>query len=88
MLNKIINLFLLTNAVTNKKSYTTTMMVYGFAIINLKLLFSGIQLTNDIKLDTFSGVDYAAAIAAIGGVHLWANNQDNKKDSQTIQDKL
>lgn len=62
------------------------MVVYGFAVINLKLLFSGIQLTHNIKLSDFSGVDYAAAIAALGGIHLW-NNQIVKKDSQPERDK-
>lgn len=54
-------------------SYTSTMVIVGFFIINLKLLFSGIQITETIKLSEFSGVDYAAAIAAIGGIHLWSN---------------
>lgn len=52
-------------------SYTTTITVIGFFVINLKLLFSGISLPHDIKMSEFSGVDYAAALSAIGGIHLW-----------------
>lgn len=86
MFSKMVNALLISHANTGNKSYTTTMVVYGFAVINLKLLFSGIQLTQTIKLSDFSGVDYAAAIAALGGIHLW-NNQIAKKDSQPEQEK-
>jgi hypothetical protein len=49
-------------------------------IINLKLLFSGITITNEIKMSEFTGVDYAAAIGALGGIHIFnkkINNSNN-----------
>jgi len=67
-------------------SYTATITIVGFAIINLKLLFSGISLPHDIKMSEFSGVDYAAALSAIGGIHLWnktivKSDKDNSNGS-------
>jgi len=46
------------------------MVIVGFAIINFKLLLSGIEIMDKVKMDTFSGVDYAAALSAIGAIHI------------------
>lgn len=54
------------------------MVVAGFFVINLKLLLSGIQITEAFKMSEFSGVDYSAALSALGGIHLF-----NKKLNKT-----
>jgi hypothetical protein len=79
MLNSLINFFLLINKKTGKPSYSTTMVVFGFFIINLKLLFSGITYKG-IKCSDFSGVDYSACLAAISGLHI-GNKIVNKKST-------
>jgi hypothetical protein len=53
-----------------KPSLTATLFVIGFAICTLKLLFSGLEI-GEIKLGAFGGGDYAASIAALGGIY-WA----------------
>ena len=72
------NIPALKNAKTGLKSYTLTMTIIGFAIVNIKLLISGVQITETIKSSDFSGIDYGACIAALGGIHLW-----NKKIKTT-----
>lgn len=67
-----------TDSNTGKKSYTLSALVIGFAVINFKLLFSGIQLTDHIKLDSFSGIDYGASISGLGVIYNWAKNSSNK----------
>jgi hypothetical protein len=65
----IINKFLLTNAKSKVKSYTTTAFVLGNVVINLKLLLAGVQI-KDYKMSDFTGVDYAAAMGALGAVYV------------------
>lgn len=67
---------------TGKPSYTLTMLVIGFAVVNFKLLFSGVQLTETIKLDSFSGTDYGASMAALGGIYTWRKNNTIKSDEE------
>jgi hypothetical protein len=62
-----------------KPSVTLTAFVVGFAVLCFKLLFSGIQITEHIKLDQFSGTEFGVAIAALGGVYtLRKNNKESK----------
>jgi hypothetical protein len=82
MLNKIVNAFLLKNSQNNEPAYIASMVIFGFFIINLKLLFSGIQITHDIKLSEFTGVDYAAAVGALGGIHIFNKKQESNKPKQ------
>lgn len=67
---------------TGKPSYTLTALVFGFAVINIKLLFSGIQFTDTIKFSLFSGVDYGAAMAGLGGIYTWRKNNSIKPDKK------
>lgn len=69
--------FLLNNK-NGTPSMTTTMVAVGFLVINLKLLISGITVFNKYTMSSFNGTDYAAALAAIGGIHVW-----NKKINKT-----
>ena len=73
MLDKLI----IKNQKTNKPSYTTTMVVVGFGVINLKLLLSGMEIMDKVKMSEFSGVEYAAALSAIGGIYLWNKKVKN-----------
>jgi hypothetical protein len=80
MFNKILSNFIVNDVKTKKPSYTVTAFIIGFFIINLKLLFSGIQITNKIKMSDFNGVDYAASVAALGGIYILRKNKTIKPD--------
>lgn len=60
-----------------KPSLTTTAFIIGFLVLNFKLIFSGMSL-GTLTLSAFSGTDYAAGIAALGGVY-WARRKDEDK---------
>lgn len=68
MLNSIINKFLITNLKTGKPSYVLTAFVMGVFVVNLKLILSGIEYKG-IKMSNFTGTDYAASIASLGGIY-------------------
>lgn len=80
MLDKILAKFILNDLKTGKPSYTVTAFVIGFWIINIKLLLSGMQLTDKIKMSDFSGMDYATAAAAIGSIYVLRKNKTIEKD--------
>ena len=63
-------------------SYTLTALVVGFAIINIKLLLSGIEIMNKIKMSDFSGTDYGAALAGLGIVYNWNKRQSEPKKEE------
>lgn len=67
---------------TGKPSYTLTAFVIGFAIVNIKLLLSGVEIMDKFKMSEFSGVDYAAAIAALGSVYVLRKNKTIKEEKQ------
>lgn len=85
MLDKMLSQFIVNDVKTKKPSYTVTAFIFGFLIINFKLLFSGIQLTDKIKMSDFSGVDYAASVAALGGLYVLRKNKTIKSDD--VEDK-
>ena len=62
-------------------SYTTTAFVIGLVVVNAKFLFSGLEL-GSFKLMALSGVEYAAALAAVGALYnMRAKDKENgKKD--------
>lgn len=68
MLNDILSKFVVKNVKTGKPSYVLTAFIVGIAIVNIKLLFSGIEIEG-IKMSDFNGMDYAAATAALGGIY-------------------
>ncbi len=80
MINKILSKLIIKNVKTGQPSYTLTMTIVGFLVINVKLLFSGIEVMDKFKMSDFSGVDYAAALSAIGGIHVF-----NKKVTRETQ---
>lgn len=70
-----INSFLLTDTDGNK-SVTLTSFLFGFVLVNLKLVFSGVQI-GAVNFSVFGGGDYAAAVAALGAIYVMrrATNQ-------------
>jgi len=64
-----------------KPSLTATAFILGFTVVNLKLIFSGVEL-NKFKIALFSGGEYAAAVAALGGVYVLRRSTENDKTQQ------
>jgi hypothetical protein len=84
MLNSIMSKLIVTNVKTNRPSYVLTAFIVGVFIVNMKLVFSGIEF-NGVKMSDFTGTDYAASMAALGGIyslnkHL-NKNPDNKENA-------
>lgn len=50
-------------------SVTMTAFVLGFVVVNIKLLISGMTI-GGLSMAVFSGVEYAAAVAALGTVYV------------------
>ena len=71
--------FLIKDKNTGKGSITTTMFVIGFTTATLKLLISGLTFAG-YQMSPFTGVDYAAAVAALGGVYSLRKRQTIKPD--------
>lgn len=70
---------------TGKPSVTLTMFVLGFVTVTLKLLLAGITL-GSIVIAPFSGIEYAAAIAALGGVYTLRKRDTIKSDKDESND--
>lgn len=81
MLQKLIDTFVLKNK-QGLPSYSTSIVVYSFLIINMKLIFSGISITEHIQLSPFSGIDYAAALAAISALHVGNKKLNSPQDKE------
>lgn len=63
-----------------EKSATLTAFCYGFIIVCTKLILSGVEI-GPVKLSDFSGVDFAAAVTALGGVYVLNKNHRKKDDT-------
>lgn len=72
----VINKMLIKNS-DGKKSVTMTAFVLGFAIVNLKLIMSGMTI-GGLVLAPFSGVEYAAAMTALGAIYVMRRHSDKK----------
>lgn len=68
MLNKLLSHLVVKNVKTGQQSYVLTAFIVGVFIVNVKLLLSGVEISG-FKMSEFSGVDYSAAIAALGGIY-------------------
>ena len=60
---------------SGKESVTMTAFVTGFLVVNAKLLISGLTIAG-FKMGAFSGVEYAAAVGALGAVYVLRRNKD------------
>lgn len=73
--------FLLRDTAGNK-STTVTAFVIGFIVVNLKLLLSGMTI-GGFTVTPFSGVEYAAAVGALGAVYVLRRNTDKDKKDES-----
>ena len=64
------------------KSVTVTAFVLGFVVVNLKLLASGLTLAG-YEMSAFTGVDYAAAIGALGTVYVLRRSTVPKQEEKS-----
>lgn len=64
-----------------KPSITTTAFFIGFIVICVKLILSGIEVRPGIKFSDFTGVDFGAALASLGGVYVLRNNNKTEDKS-------
>lgn len=76
---KIVKFF--THDSAGKPSITRSAFALGFLIVNLKLIFSGVELAG-IKLAAFSGTEYAAALTALGAVYVMRRASFVKDDPE------
>lgn len=79
-------MFYLKDPKTNKYSVTLTAFVFGFFIATIKLLFSGMEVVNKVKMSEFSGTDYAAVIGALGIIYTMRKNKTIKPET-VMEDK-
>lgn len=54
---------------TDKKSLTASAFFYGFLMVNIKLLCSGMTI-GSLTLSVFSGSEYALAVGALGAIYV------------------
>lgn len=66
--------YLFKNPYTGKGSITRTAFSTGFIIAGLKLLLSGVRITDTYMLPAFSGVEFAAVVGALGAVYGMSKN--------------
>ncbi len=67
---------------TKQPSVTLTAFVTGFTVAALKLLFSGVQITEKYKLPDFTGVDFAAVVGALGAVYAMRRTPGDVEEKQ------
>lgn len=72
-----------------EKSVTLTFFTYGCVIAFLKLLLSGVEI-GSFKVSPFSGLDFAAVIASLGGVYSYRRSKYSiyKKGEKNGKDKI
>ena len=63
---------------SGNKSTTVTAFILGFVVVNVKLLASGLTLAG-YEMSTFSGVDYAAAMGALGAIYVMRRTSSKDK---------
>ena len=65
------------------KSLTATAFLVGFLVVNLKLILSGVDLgLPGPFFGEFTGVEYAAALAALGGIYVLRRSGDKPVKSE------
>lgn len=65
---------------TKEPSVTLTAFMTGYAVCLLKLIFSGVAF-KAITISPFSGVEFAAAVGALGSIYVLKRRQDKKNDT-------
>jgi hypothetical protein len=72
--------FLIRNT-DGKKSLTATAFAMGFIIVNVKFLFAGMSF-GALILSPFTGVEYAAAVAGLGGVYVLRRQNEKSQENK------
>jgi len=76
------NKFLFTDT-NGKKSLTATAFILGFAIVNLKLIFSGMTIAG-LNLAVFAGSEYAMCVASLGGIYILRKHTKKPEESRNV----
>lgn len=66
-------------------SVTMTAFVTGFIVVNLKLLIAGMTIAG-FTMTAFSGVEYAAAVGALGTVYVMRRGSGQKETKNKKDD--
>jgi hypothetical protein len=64
---------------TKEPSVTLTAFVLGFLVAISKLGLSGIQLSEKIKIEQFSGADFGMVVAALGAIYTLRRHKSSEK---------
>ena len=60
----------LTDPKSKQPSVTMTLLVAGFVVATLKLLVASLVI-GPVSMAPFSGTDFAAVVASLGGIYGW-----------------
>ena len=71
----------ITDPKSKEPSVTLTLFVIGFIVCVGKLALSGLTF-GSFNLSQFSGVDFGAAVGALGGIYALRRNQDEKGSNE------
>ena len=66
---------------SGQKSVTMTAFVLGFFVVNVKLLASGLTF-GGYEMSAFTGVDYSAALAALGAIYVMRRSTSTNGESK------
>ena len=72
---------LLTDSEGNK-SATLTVFIVGSILVSVKMFFSGLTIST-FTLGTFSGVDFAASLVALGGIYILRRTKGTNNDKES-----
>lgn len=73
------------NDTAGKKSVTVTAFIWGALVVNAKLLIAGLTI-GSFTMSAFTGVDYSAAMGALGAVYVLRRHVDNLKDAKAEEE--
>lgn len=65
---------------SGEQSLTATAFIIGFAIVNIKLILSGLTI-GDLTFSEFTGSDYGLALASLGAIYVM-RRATSKKESE------
>ncbi len=66
---------------SGKKSVTMTAFCLGFLVVNGKLLLAGMTI-GSYQMAPFTGVEYGAALAALGAIYVLRRNVSDSEGSK------
>lgn len=66
-----------------EKSVTLSAFVWGFVVVNFKLLISGVTIMG-YTMTPFSGTEYGIALSALGAIYILRRNTDPENKKETV----